>query len=341
MSAEKTPLFGKTLVEIEAITNELRLPRFRTRQILEWLYKHHAQSIDDMTNLSKDIRRALGAGYTLGRKAPKHVAVSKDGTKKYLFETVGGKYIETALIPDKDRATICLSTQVGCRRLCSFCRTGQQGLEAQLSATDILNQYASCPERDEITNIVYMGMGEPLDNLEEVMKSLEIFTADYGYAKSPTRLTVSTVGIIPALKVFLEESRCNLAISLHSPFEEERLRLMPVQKQYPIAEVIDLLRNYDFSGQRRLTFEYILFEGINDTLRHADALVQLIKGLPARINLIAFNVFSDAIYRAPQMPIIEAFQNRLKENGIIAMLRKSRGQDIAAACGLLSTSVID
>lgn len=333
-----TPLLGKTRLELVAVAAAVGQPAFRGRQICEWIYKHHAETIDAMSSLSKSLRERLAAEYVTGRAAPVECAESADGTKKYLFPAGDGKFIETALIPDEERATLCISTQIGCARACAFCATGQQGLQGNLSAAGILNQYAGCPERDQITNIVFMGMGEPLDNLEAVLRSVEIFSADYAYAKSPTRLTVSTVGILPALETLIKSCSCHVAISLHSPFGEERAAMMPVEKQHPIKEVVEALRAAAIRGQRRLTFEYALFDGVNDSPAHAKAVARLLKDLDCRINLIPFNAVPGSSFIPSPREKVEAFQNILKEAGFVTTIRKSKGRDIAAACGMLSTA---
>ena len=336
-STTQNTLIGLTLNELTAFCDGHGFPRYRAKQIAEWLYAHHASSIQAMSNLPGAIREVLGAEYDMGLTPPARVAESSDGTKKYLFQVRDGQFVETAMIPDADRKTLCVSTQVGCKRACAFCMTGRQHFHGNLGASDILNQYLSCPERDQITNIVYMGMGEPFDNYEAVARSLDIFTADYAMAKSPTRLTVSTVGVIPFMKRYLDEYSSHLAVSLHSPRHEERLRLMPVEKQYPIADVIDMLRSYRFQGQRRLTIEYAMIENINDSTQHAKELTALLKGLHCRVNLIPCNPLPDSSMIPPARPVIEAFQNVLKNAGLVTTIRKSKGQDILAACGLLST----
>ncbi|MCK5840358.1 MAG: 23S rRNA (adenine(2503)-C(2))-methyltransferase RlmN, partial [Bacteroidales bacterium] len=307
------------------------------RQIAEWLYKKEVSSISEMTNLSKTARTLLSREYEMGLLEFLKMQESKDGTKKYLFETISGKYIETAYIPDKNRATLCLSSQVGCKMGCLFCMTGKQGFQGQLSVGEILSQLKSLPERENITNIVYMGMGEPFDNLQNVMDSLEILTAEWGFAMSPRRITVSTIGIIPGMKEFLENSNCHLAISLHSPFEEERKQLMPVEKVYSLPNVLDVIKSFDFGKQRRVSFEYIMFKGFNDTKRHVNELVRLLHGIRCRVNLIRFHPIPGSPLESSGLSTIEEFQNALKAKGIVTTLRASRGQDIAAACGLLST----
>jgi len=214
--------------------------------------------------------------------------------------------------------------------------TGRQGFHGNLSAADILSQFFGIDEAEQLTNTVFMGMGEPLDNWEEVKKVIEVLTAPWGFGWSPKRITLSTIGVIPNLKRYLDECRCHLAVSLHNPFPEERLSLMPVEKAYPIESVIDLIRQYDFTGQRRVSFEYTMFAGFNDTPRHADALLRLLQGLECRVNLIRFHRIPDFPYGTSAQATMEAFRDRLSRGGITATIRASRGEDILAACGLLA-----
>lgn len=330
-------LFGKTLSELKAITEQLGLPGFTARQMAEWLYKKPVNSIEAMTNLSKQAREKLSEKYSFGLTQPVKVQVSSDGTKKYLFPTIDSKFIETAMIPDVDRKTVCVSSQVGCKMGCLFCMTGKQGFQGQLDAGDILNQYRNIDEWSKLTNIVYMGMGEPFDNLDNVLKSLEILTSDWGFALSPRRITVSSIGIVPAMITFLQSSQCHLAISLHTPFDNERRELMPIQHVYPIEQVVSELKKVDFSGQRRVSFEYIMFEGFNDTPRHVKELARLLSGLRCRINLIRFHPIPGTPLKGSPDKTIEKFKDELTAKGIITTIRASRGQDIYAACGLLST----
>lgn len=332
------PLLGMTLTELAAVAERRGLPPYAAKQIAHWLYVRHAESVEGMTNLPRAARAALAAEFEIGRRAPLRRAVSSDGTLKYLFPAGDNRCVESAVIPDGARATLCLSTQIGCRRACRFCATGRQGFHGNLTAAEILNQYASLPERDAVTNIVYMGMGEPLDNPEATLRSLEVFTASWGYALSPTRLTVSTVGIRPALGRLIRESRCHIAISLHSPFAEERRRWVPAEALHPIAEVIADLRAARIGGQRRIMIEYIPFAGLNDTPRHAAALAALLRGLRCRINLIPFNAVPAAKLTPTDGARMEAFQSELRRRGLFVTIRKSRGADIAAACGLLATT---
>ncbi len=313
------------------------LPRFTAAQIADWLYPKRVASIEEMTNLSKKARAWLSENYEVGIRMPQKVQVSSDGTKKYLFAAGPEKFVETAMIPENERVTVCVSSQVGCKMGCLFCMTGKQGFQAQLTAGEIVNQIRSIEEAGKVTNIVYMGMGEPFDNLEQVLKSLEILTASWGYAMSPRRITVSTIGIIPGMLTFLERSDAHLAVSLHTPFDEERQMLMPVQVAYPIRDVVNEIKSWDFGRQRRVSFEYILFGGLNDTPRHVNELVRLLDGLRCRINLIRFHPIPGTPLRGSSDETLFGFKDRLNEKGILTTIRASRGQDIYAACGLLST----
>jgi 23S rRNA (adenine2503-C2)-methyltransferase len=333
----KPALFGLTLNELVALVKEEKLPGFAAKQISEWLYKKEITSIDEMTNLSIKVRQQLSEKYCFGLSQPAKVSESTDGTKKYLFTTSNLKFVEAAYIPDSDRATLCVSSQVGCKMGCLFCMTGKQGFQGHLSAGEIINQLRSIPEWKNITNIVYMGMGEPFDNLDNVLKSLEILTSEWGMAMSPRRITVSTIGVTPAMKEFLERSNCHLAVSLHTPFDDERRMLMPIQNVYPIEEVVKEIRKFDFSGQRRVSFEYIMFEGINDSPRHVKEMSRLLNGLQCRVNLIRFHSIPDTPLKGSSDDKIIEFRNALTSKGIFTTIRASRGQDIQAACGLLST----
>ena len=330
-------LFGKTLEELKDLSVKLGLPSFTGRQLAEWLYKKEVPSFEEMTNLSLKARALLKENYETGIMSPTDVQVSVDGTKKYLFPALEGKFIETAYIPDGKRHTVCVSSQVGCKMGCLFCMTGKQGFQGNLSSGEILNQYRSIPEWRSITNLVYMGMGEPLDNLEEVLKSLEVLTADWGFALSPRRITVSTIGITPAMLEFLNRSNAHLAVSLHTPFEEERRKLMPVQQVYPLKEVLKEIKSWDFGRQRRVSFEYILFKDFNDSASHVNELSRILQGIRCRINLIRFHPIPDTPLESPDDLTINAFKDKLIAKGITTTIRASRGQDIWAACGLLST----
>ena len=346
---EKKVLSGMNLAEIQQMTVELGLPKFTAKQIVDWLYRKQIYSIDEMTNLSKEARRKLSEHYVLGRANYLKKVESADGTEKYLFPTAKGT-VETVYIPTADRATLCISSQVGCKMGCKFCMTGKQGFEGQLTAAEIINQIYSIPHFEHLTNIVMMGQGEPFDNTEQVLRVCELMTASYGLAWSPKRITVSTVGLAPGLKRFLVESECNLAISLHFPLPELRAEWMPAEKAYPIQRLIDQLKEYDFcrnlrpgearagNHQRRLSFEYILFKNINDGEKHAKALIRMLKELDCRVNLIPYHTIPGAALQGVDEAKMKAFRDYLTRHGLFATLRASRGQDIEAACGLLNTA---
>ena len=333
---EKVILLGKTPEEIQEVVNSLGLPKFTGKQLIDWIYNKRVASFEEMTNLSKKTRELLAAQYEVGLYAPLKEQVSTDGTKKYLFPA-GDCTVESAYIPDRERATLCVSTQVGCQMDCLFCATGKMGFEKNLTVAEIMNQILSLPEFDTLTNIVFMGMGEPLNNYSALMRSLDILTQEWALGWSPTRITVSTCGIIPNLKRFLEESKCNLAISMHSPFHDERLKIMPIEKNYPIKEVIHLVKQHDWHGQRRLSFEYIVFKDLNDTKEHVKELARLLGSLRCRVNLIRYHAVPGIALKSPDNNTMTWFRDALNEKGIIATIRASRGQDINAACGLLST----
>ena len=337
MSEElRVNLLGMTLSQLQELCAEEGFPRFAAKQLCDWLYKKRVDSIDAMTNLSKVQRARLNEIACIGREYPVRCQVSKDGTKKYLFRVLDSHFIEAVYIPEDDRATLCVSCQVGCKMGCRFCVTGQQGFHGNLSAGDILNQLFSIPEFENLTNVVFMGMGEPMDNLDAVLAATQVLTSEWGLGWSPKRITVSTVGIIPGLKRFLDDSQCHLAVSLHNPLPQERLAMMPVQKAFPLNEVLALLRKYNWSGQRRLSFEYTMFCGENDDLSHAQKLVEALKGLDCRVNLIRFHESPEAPFKTSMPTTIKTFQDYLNRNGVICTLRASRGQDIDAACGLLA-----
>lgn len=334
-------LLGQTLPQLQVLCAEQGFPRFTAKQICDWLYKKRVDSIDHMTNLSLAQRARLNELAYIGREMPVNCAVSKDGTKKYLFPVLDSRFVESVYIPDEDRATLCVSCQAGCKMGCRFCVTGQNGFHGSLSAGDILNQLFSIPEYENLSNVVFMGMGEPMDNLDAVLDACAVLTSDWGLGWSPKRITVSTVGIIPGMKRFLDECQCHLAVSLHNPIAAERQQIMPIQKAYPLDDVLNLLRQYEWSGQRRLSFEYTMFRGINDDLTHAAKLIDALRGLDCRVNLIRFHESPEAPFRTSTPSSIAAFQSYLNSHGIICTLRASRGQDIEAACGLLAGKAKD
>lgn len=331
-------LLGLSLSEHTEIAIAAGLRRFAGAQITSWVYPKRATEISQMTNLSLQARESLSQNFTIARHAAVDVQTSVDGTKKYLFETTEGNRIEAVYIPDRERATLCISSQAGCRMGCKFCMTARVGFREHLSAGEIINQVMSIDESEKLTNIVYMGMGEPLDNIDNVLRSIEIMTASWGFAWSPTRITLSTIGVMPALKRFMDETKVHLAVSLHNPFDTERAAMMPMQRAYPIADVLSLLREYNFYGQRRLSFEYIMFEDVNDTERHLDELIRILRGMECRINLIRFHQIPDSPLRGSSPTTVAWFNASLNAAGITTTTRSSRGEDIFAACGMLAAS---
>ena len=346
------------MAELQEVALSVGLQKFAGKQLAEWLYVRRVTSFDQMTNISLKGREALKTQYAIGRHAPVKEAVSVDGTRKYLFAISNLKsqisndeprFIETVYIPEEDRATLCVSTQAGCKMGCKFCMTGTLGFHGNLSAADILNQIfeidqlAITNHQSPLSNLVFMGEGEPMDNLDNVLRALEIMTAPYGPAWSPKRITVSTVGT-PAMKRFLDESECHIAVSMHNPFAVERVQIMPAEKLFSIAEVVKLLKQYDFSHQRRVSFEYICWAGQNDTMRHAQELLRLLKGLNCRINLIRFhagveNIKNERRFPASDEKQMEYLRDYLTEHGLTTTIRRSRGEDILAACGMLVNSL--
>jgi len=335
---EKKILLGCGPDELQAAVSEAGGKPFAARQLAEWLYVHRATSFDDMTSLSKRMRETLSVGYDTGRMGFSHVQTSVDGTRKYLFPTITGGAVESAYIPDGDRATLCVSSQEGCRMGCRFCMTGRGGFTRSLTAGEIVNQIFSIEESRRLTNIVFMGMGEPLDNAGEVVKAIDAITSPWGMAWSPTRVTLSTIGVTESIPYFMERTSVHLAVSLHSPDPAVRGRLMPAERRYPIEETVRMLRGYDFRHQRRISFEYTLFDGVNDRKCDADMLAGLIAGMGARVNLIRFHRIPGSDLAPSSGETIARFKSYLERHGIITTVRASRGEDIFAACGMLSTA---
>ena len=336
MSQPQPSLIGMNLDDLTALTAECGLPRFQAKQIARLLYAKRIASIDAMTYLPKAARELMAARYRIGREAPIERVASADGTVKYLFDAGDGCAVESVFIPEADRATLCISSQKGCKMGCAFCMTGRQGFHGNLTAAQIINQVLSIPESEQLTNVVFMGMGEPTDNLEAVISAIGILTAEWGLAWSPKRVTVSSIGRIAELRAIIERTDVHIAISVHSPFHEERLGLMPVERAYRIADVIDAMRDYDFAHQRRLSVEYIVWDRLNDDYRHADALAQLLRGTAARVNLIRFHRIPASPLKPAPMATMEAFRDRLNAAGVLCTIRRSRGEDIQAACGMLA-----
>ncbi|MFI3239770.1 MAG: 23S rRNA (adenine(2503)-C(2))-methyltransferase RlmN [Bacteroidales bacterium] len=330
------PLLGMTLEQLKEAVTGLKMPAFTAKQLAQWIYEKGAKEIDDITNLSKKNRELLQSVYTIGAVAPISADSSEDGTIKYLFSVGDGKVIESVYIPTDDRATLCISSQVGCKMGCEFCMTGKLGFNGNLTSGQIINQLISIPEFDKITNIVFMGMGEPLDNLAEVKRTIEIMTSDWGLAWSPKRITVSTIGKLKELQDIVETTKVHIAVSVHNAIGAERAKLMPSERAFPIKSVFQLLKDYDFFHQRRLSIEYIMWDGVNDTMAHADELVKLISGEKVRVNLIRFHAIPNVDLTSATEAVMVKFRDYLNSRGVISTIRRSRGEDIMAACGMLA-----
>ena len=330
------PLIGKSLDELREIAQNVGLKPFQGGQMAKWLYEKRVKSIDEMTDLSIAGRQRLAQQYCVGRQEPDVVTESIDGTRKYLFYASSGNAIESVYIPEDDRATLCISSQKGCKMNCSFCMTGRQGFHGNLTSAEIINQILSIPESESLTNVVFMGMGEPMDNYDAVVKVIEVLTAKWGFAWSPKRITVSSIGKLTELKRLIDSTSVHIAISVHSPFHRERLQLMPVENAFPIDDVMTLLANYDFAHQRRLSVEYIMWDNLNDDIAHANALAELIRHTSARVNLIRFHAIPDSRLRTATNQRMVEFRDHLNQLGIICTIRRSRGEDIMAACGMLA-----
>lgn len=335
---EKTCLAGMTLAQLKDVAAEVGMPGYSARQMAEWLYVRKVDSIDRMSNISLKFRAALQEKYSVGLAEPLTHVESADGTRKYLFPVSEGRSVEAVFIPDGDRATLCISSQVGCKMGCVFCMTGRQKFAYSLTAGEILNQILSLPERDRLTNIVFMGMGEPLDNLHNVLQVVEVLTSPWGFGWSPHRITISTVGLRRELKQLVEGCECHIAVSLHAPTPEQRVQLVPAEKAFPMTEMLEVLRRYDFSHQRRLSFEYTVFHGVNDGVANARQLVKTLEGLSCRVNLIRFHAIPDSPLSPASETDMTEFRDWLTSHGVFATIRASRGEDVWAACGMLNTS---
>ena len=337
MEGKKRELLGMTLDALKEAVKEAGMPAFTAKQIADWVYNKRVRSIDEMSNISLKNRERLKELFEVGFSAPAEAAHSVDGTIKYLYRVNENRFVEAVYIPDGERATLCVSSQVGCKMNCLFCMTGKQKYTANLTTNEILNQILALPEFEKLTNIVFMGMGEPCDNLDNLLPAIEVLTSDYGLGWSPHRLTVSTVGVRKGLKRLLDSGDYHIAVSLHHPVPEKRQEIMPAEKGYPIVEMLDLLREYDFSHQRRLTFEYIVFKGVNETMFYARKLLNLLNGIDCRINLIRYHAIPGVPLEGVDEEGMVQLRDYLTKNGLFTTIRASRGEDIFAACGMLST----
>ncbi len=332
-----------SLEEIEELCSSLGLEPYRARQIAQWVFRHHAVSIDAMTSLSKEVRRKLKEVARISSLQCETIAASRDGSKKYLFKTEDGFGVETVLMPEKTHQTLCISTQIGCALGCRFCFTGTRGLIRNLTTAEILNQVSAVLTaenlKEKLPNLVFMGMGEPLLNYENVLKSLKILLSPWGFNFSHRRVTVSTAGITPLIRQLAEDLPVNLAISLNAPEDEVRSYLMPVNKKYPLKQLLTEARHFPVPSRKCITFEYILIKDVNDLPQHAEALARLLKNIPCKINLIPFNKFPTATFQRPEHSQILQFQSILHNHHFTAPIRVSKGSDIVAACGQLGGSI--
>lgn len=343
-------LLGLTRSDMEAFFAELGERPFRASQVLKWIYHFGVEDFDSMTNLSKPLRRRLGEIALLGAPEIVTCQVAADGTHKWLLKVAGDNCVETVFIPEADRGTLCISSQVGCALNCSFCSTARQGFNRNLSVAEIIGQvWLACRELGHspnsprvITNVVLMGMGEPLVNFENVVKAMDLMMDDLALGLARRRITLSTAGIIPALDRLRERCPVSLAVSLHAPDDDLRNQLVPLNRKYPIRELMEACRRYvESSPKSQVTFEYVMLSGINDSPTHARQLVRLLRDVPAKVNLIPFNLFPGASYQRSSQTTIDRFRDILLKAGLVTITRKTRGDDIDAACGQLVGRVTD
>ncbi|HEY8497176.1 MAG TPA: 23S rRNA (adenine(2503)-C(2))-methyltransferase RlmN [Limnochordales bacterium] len=331
-------LYGMGLEELTAFVQELGEPAYRARQLMEWLYQRHVTDFDAMTNLPKALRHTLAQRATAEAPTVAHVQVSSDGTRKYLLRVFDGDTVEAVLIPEGNRLTACLSSQIGCGIGCRFCATALMGLTRNLSPGEIAGQLAAIQHESgrRVTNVVMMGMGEPLANYTSVMRALRLMNHPLGFGLGARRLTISTVGIVPRIRDLAREVlQVGLAVSLHAADDETRDLLVPINQRYPIAELMAAVRDYVEQTHRRVTFEYVLLRGVNDSPADARKLAGLLEGLLCHVNLIPFNPVPETGFERPEAAVIKRFQDELTKRGIPATVRRSRGSDIDAACGQL------
>jgi len=332
----KIDIKNLTLDELADLLDGLGKERFRARQLMQWIYRHGVTSFEAMTTLSKDFRRELAEIAFVSELVPEVVEESRDGTRKYLFRLADGESIEAVRIPmDKERATLCVSTQVGCAMGCAFCLTATLGMRRNLETAEIVNQVCAVMAEEPVGNVVFMGMGEPLANFDNLVKALDILQMEEGFDFSSRKLTVSTCGLTPEMKRFGECCSVGLAVSLNAADDKVRDALMPVNRRYPLAELMAACREFPLKQRQRITFEYILIHGVNDSAEDARRLVRLLHAVKAKINLIPFNEHPASSFRRPPQERIEVFQKYLLDHGLVAVRRASKGEDISAACGQL------
>jgi 23S rRNA (adenine2503-C2)-methyltransferase len=349
-TAEKTNLLGMSQGDLEQFLAARSEKSFRARQIMQWIYQRGVEDFDEMTDLSKALRARLNADAEISPPKVQARHDSKDGCIKWLFASGAGQAVETVFIPEADRGTLCISSQVGCALDCSFCATGAQGFNRNLTSAEIIGQVRHAirelPRRDNgepaISNVVFMGMGEPLANYRNVVPVLELLVSDWSYGMSRRRVTVSTSGIVPHIDKLADDCNVALAVSLHAPNDELRNQIVPINKLHPIKTLLDACWQYAAKRSNRfITFEYVMLRGVNDSLAQANQLATLLKNKPAKINLIPFNPFPGTGFKRSSAETIRAFQDRLRSRGLVATTRKTRGDDIDAACGQLAGKVSD
>jgi 23S rRNA (adenine2503-C2)-methyltransferase len=342
MTDDRINIKSLTREELQDRLVQMGLKKYRADQVLAWIYENYARSFEDMTNIPKTERSLLSSVFSLSSLKIVRTEVSKDGTRKFLFELMDKRAVESVLIPDEDRMTLCISSQVGCRQGCRFCLTGSSGFQRNLEAYEISDQVleASRLLRQEgarsITNLVLMGMGEPLANADEVMKALTVITSAKGLGLSPRRVTLSTAGLVPEIdRLGKSGMKVNLAVSLNATTDEVRDRIMPVNKRYPLKELLAACRRFPLEPRRRITFEYVLLKGVNDSEDDARRLARLLRGIKCKVNLIPFNPYPGSEFKRPDDVVVRRFQKILLDHHYAAPVRESRGRDISAACGQL------
>ena len=344
-SEKATPITGFTLPELSADLLQSGKESYRAQQVFQWLFQKKVSSFDEMTNISKEFRNYLKENYRIPRLKLKSSHISKeDFSHKFLFELEDGKAVETVLIPRKGRLTQCVSSQVGCAMACSFCNTGKMGLLRNLRTHEILDQVLEVHRilgpmesyfGSKLSNIVFMGMGEPLHNLDAVVNAVDILMEDTGLGLSKRKITVSTSGLVKKMEEFGKRSKANLAVSLNATTDELRSRIMPINRRYPLSALLEACRRYPLQRKRKITFEYVLLGGLNDSLEDAKRLLSFLRNIPSKINLIPYNADTDKSFVRPSLEKVRAFQQFLLDNNMNATLRISKGQDILAACGQL------
>ena len=334
---ERKKMCGLSAGEMHDFIKDEGFSHEHALSIANAIYKKGAVSFFSVSKIPKKLMEFLSSRAETGVYSSVAAEISGDGTKKYLFMNRDGLHFESVFIPDGKRNTVCVSTQSGCRMGCPFCVTGKYGFHGNLDAGDIVNQVIGISEAEMVTHVVFMGMGEPMDNIENVIKACSILSAEWGKALSQVNITVSTVGITPGVKKFLEKSGCNLTLSLFSPFPEERRMVVPAETKYPANGIIDIMRDYPLGRKRRLSVAYVMIKGVNDTDRHLEGLKELLGGTGIRINLLPYHSIGNEINRSSPVERMMFFKHNLVTSGISSSIRKSRGADISAACGLLAS----